>query len=974
MATGGLTPNQLVSGNSKSSQVMTKEDDLQMRLIYLTRRTCDQLSRDLTKYVIDKFHASNWDDWLKKNLYRLEKYKKSFKKFYGDEVPPIDKLDTTLLTQMLSDKDALRVTEKFDPYINKLRELRNKVSHDELETGLTQLNFQSELEKLDQFLVDLSNDPQSRPVFPSAKECLKLLSQNKKMTFETFCKRDPNEITTFILSLEPELRKIASTIPFLKEKLKEREKLHNKKIENIDTKLTELKCSTSTRFEDVEKAHECLEAKVENLKFNRQTSTQLPASSFRCFSISGRITEMEDFETNLVDTRLALIYGPPGIGKTAFANYYGQQIASEFNVAIEVRFSDFVLPRENPVNYIARKIGCNFPGILVGLGETEEPLSLLEHHIGAVLRDRKLLLIFDNIDTVINSDSGNEALQTVTTKLLAASNHRLKILFTARDRTFDPEPYSCLPVKLEPLSQNACEDWLLRQKSEIDEEILAEISIYCGGIPLILNILFKFVKLHGRPKEFEKIKQSDSKLKKSLELSFNKLTEDQLIIMLCAAEFTGNFENETFDSLCINVNPLYDSEKVCSLIRVCRDLCLCEYDEGKKKYYLHPYIQEFIRETYADKSQRKAVNANFVLTYFKKCLSKAREQLEEKDRFCSVVDSLLTDSQNIFKFSKLLSEDAAPMLSAAVRSDEASAYWLLTFFWLLNKIGRFKQMSSELAEKLEQIFTGSKNYAQAVICKCFLSHLFRLLRPPDIFLSKSKSKIDEAGNLLAEMQNTSIFPFCEGYLAFTKARFEQRVSSMNKSRQNFDRRKAENLFEQSLSSYSNWEKPDNLEVSLFEKMKCSENIQVLLYQYHEVLPKKNKSKKNGYFLNKREKDERFRDLYTYVDFLHDALGDHEEAAFATKKTADLLKQDRRFDKAAGYYSKAYEMYQSFGHEIETQQVMLLKEWSECLPFEEAIKKLQDAQEILIQNCLENHRWYSHIDLSLKNLKKRQKIS
>ena len=253
MATGGLTPNQLVSGNSKSSQVMTKEDDLQMRLIYLTRRTCDQLSRDLTKYVIDKFHASNWDDWLKKNLYRLEKYKKSFKKFYGDEVPPIDKLDTTLLTQMLSDKDALRVTEKFDPYINKLRELRNKVSHDELETGLTQLNFQSELEKLDQFLVDLSNDPQSRPVFPSAKECLKLLSQNKKMTFETFCKRDPNEITTFILSLEPELRKIASTIPFLKEKLKEREKLHNKKIENIDTKLTELKCSTSTRFEDVEK-------------------------------------------------------------------------------------------------------------------------------------------------------------------------------------------------------------------------------------------------------------------------------------------------------------------------------------------------------------------------------------------------------------------------------------------------------------------------------------------------------------------------------------------------------------------------------------------------------------------------------------------------------------------------------------------------------------------------------------------------
>ena len=481
--------------------------------------------------------------------------------------------------------------------------------------------------------------------------------------------------------------------------------------------------------------------------------------------------------------------------------------------------------------------------------------------------------------------------------------------------------------------------------------------------------MFKFVKLHGRPKEFEKIKQSDSKLKKSLELSFNKLTEDQLIIMLCAAEFTGNFDNETFDSLCINVNPLYDSEKVCSLIRVCRDLCLCEYDERKKKYYLHPYIQEFIRETYADKSQRKAVNANFVLTYFKKCLSKAREQLEEKDSFCSVVDSLLTDSQNIFKFSKLLSEDAAPMLSAAVRSDEASAYWLLTFFWLLNKIGRFKQMSSELAEKLEQIFTGTRNYAQAVICKCFLSHHLRLLRPQVIFLSKSQSKIVEAGNLLAEMQNTSIFPFCEGYLAFTKARFEQRVSKNNKSCQNFDRRKAKNWFEQSLSSYRNWEKPENLEVSLFEKMIRSEKTQVILCQYHEVLPQKKKSKKNDCFLNKGQKDAQFRDLYTNIDRLHDALGDHEEVAFATKKTADLLKQDGKFDKAAEYYSKAYEMYQSFGHEIEIQQVMLLKEWSDCLPFEEAIKKLQDAQEILIQNCLENHKWYSQIKAKFKEREK-----
>ena len=455
MATGGFPLNKPASSSPATKEVMTKEKDLLMRLIYLTRRTCDQLSRDLTKYIIDELYQSNWDDWLKEDPDELKLYKKKyFKKYFGDEIPPVEKCDTTTLTDMLTNEIIHGGVKTFKPYIDKLRELRNKVSHNELETGVTEPEFRDELDLLQKYLLGLLNDPISQPIFPSVRSCLEFLFRNKTMTLEQFCTFYPNEITTFIHSLEPDLQKIAQSIPCLTERVNK----HETRLEEIQTDLTRLNSSTDIRFENVE-------TKIENLQLTRQMSTQLPSDNFRPYSVSGRRTALDTLETILVNEQIALIYGPPGIGKTAFANCFGQKFSSETQVSIEVRFDDFNLQQEKPVDLIARKVGCNFPGILAGLEETQYPLSLLEHHIRDVLRERKLLLIFDNIDNIINlrdaagHETGREALQTVTTKLLP-TGEGLKILFTARNQTFDPEPYNCFPIKLEPLSQEVCEDWL----------------------------------------------------------------------------------------------------------------------------------------------------------------------------------------------------------------------------------------------------------------------------------------------------------------------------------------------------------------------------------------------------------------------------------------------------------------------------------------------------------------------------------
>ena len=140
----------------------------------------------------------------------------------------------------------------------------------------------------------------------------------------------------------------------------------------------------------------------------------------------------------------------------------------------------------------------------------------------------------------------------------------------------------------------------------------------------------------------------------------------------------------------------------------------------------------------------------------------------------------------------------------------------------------------------------------------------------------------------------------------------------------------------------------------------SEQILVILYQYRDLLPN---------IKAEQEKTERFRFLDESLNMLHQALGKHEEVAYAVKSAADLLKFNDKQQEAMGYYSAAFEMYNLFGPELEIQQVNLLKAWSDCLPFEEANEKLQLAKQILEQNCLKSHAWYSQIEKRIKKLRK-----
>ena len=180
---------------------------------------------------------------------------------------------------------------------------------------------------------------------------------------------------------------------------------------------------------------------------------------------------------------------------------------------------------------------------------------------------------------------------------------------------------------------------------------LIEISICSGGIPFILNFLFDHVNSHEdfKIEEFDDIKNSQvlDKLKSSLKLSFNRLEDEHLITMLCASAFNGSFDSDTMAEMYIKINPA-DFRNKQRWIRECRDLSLCEYDKENGKYFLNPYIQEYICLTYDSRIKEKSVDSVFVQVHFEKILSKTRQQIERRDNFYNVIVDLAEDSHNIF--------------------------------------------------------------------------------------------------------------------------------------------------------------------------------------------------------------------------------------------------------------------------------------------------------------------------------------
>jgi DNA-binding SARP family transcriptional activator/Tfp pilus assembly protein PilF len=221
---------------------------------------------------------------------------------------------------------------------------------------------------------------------------------------------------------------------------------------------------------------------------------QLPP---RVGHFTGRAAELEALDQLLVsdvDTRVAVIFGPGGIGKTALAVQWAHQIRNQFpdgQIFVELRGhdSEAAVSSTEALTHVVRSLGL--PG-----DQIPAQLPALTAQFRSMLDGKRLLIVLDNaadvdqIRPLVPATTTSALVVTSRTSLPSLATYHA-VLGLGLDVPSDEEALALLRAV-------AGRD---RVNEEIDEAL--RIVAWCGRMPLALRIAA--AKLAGEPRASLKI-------------------------------------------------------------------------------------------------------------------------------------------------------------------------------------------------------------------------------------------------------------------------------------------------------------------------------------------------------------------------------------------------------------------------------------------------------------------------------------
>jgi predicted ATPase/DNA-binding winged helix-turn-helix (wHTH) protein len=250
----------------------------------------------------------------------------------------------------------------------------------------------------------------------------------------------------------------------------------------------------------------CFAARVERLR-----RTEAPGSGTASFdarpnlptrtgAILGRTDNIETISRELSRGRLVTIAGPGGIGKTTLAIATAEALRPGF--ADAVFFVDLA-PIEDPMLVIG-----TVAAVLGQVQRVEDPMSAIVDY----LRDRRLLLVLDNCEQVIEAVAAladRIVRDTAGAHVLVTSREALRI---QSERVHRLMPLECPPVKdgmsaEEALGYAAVQLFVDRTTAgfggfalgDASAPVVAEICRRLDGIPLAIELAAARVEFFGVP-------------------------------------------------------------------------------------------------------------------------------------------------------------------------------------------------------------------------------------------------------------------------------------------------------------------------------------------------------------------------------------------------------------------------------------------------------------------------------------------
>ncbi|XP_075240964.1 uncharacterized protein LOC142336195 [Convolutriloba macropyga] len=954
---------------------MTRGDELFMRLLYLKRRTCDQLSRDLTEHALHDLQESNWDDYLNDPKMRKETrddFISTYFSKYGNRIPRLEECDTTTLFKFVHD-DVTRIgtrrDERFDADFKKIKDMRNDSAHD-TNKQLTDKEYDSQFQEMTDNFNNLD-----RQIFKSLDRCLEFLAANKYQSFEIFCRNNPSEVSLFSCSLEDKFKHFLEQIEPLRKLTETNKKLvdnneklvdNNEKLVDNNEKLVDNNEKLVDNNEKLVDANKSLTDQLSSTKSVKSLVLKPVSNVPDTTPLAGRDADLKKLKTLFQNVQLVLICGPPGIGKTSLALKYAKESENEETQQmpqgydcryLNIEFKDLDFEGKEVYQEVGRAIGEVFPAIVSLPEYKDEPFKRFMEHARELVKEIRLFFILDNLDNVLKAAEGNSVMDRVVRNLSSLGSN-IKILATARDKSFSPDYLPFKIVELKPISIDESYNFLTAENeslSHLNDEIMQAIAKYANGIPLILKVIYSHVKRRPDFKldDLPKIEFTSDweRLERSLDLSFSTLKPFQIEVLQCASLFMGYFDRETL----IYVYQSISSDNREDALGSCYDLSLVEFSQSSRKYFLHPYIKRHIRKSmFAAEDRKSVIGASFVVSYVRRLMTWAEKQLD-KNKFSKTLKECVNDAKNIEKTLKLINSNDKWQISAFRaffgQSTSFACFWLLTSFWFLNKIGRFKPHLIGTVEEIENIFKQIDKIDFVVLCKCFTAHQLRL-KTNLTNVNKARLKIQEAF-LEAESLSGTMADYCKGYVKFSMGRFQQHIETnltRNYRREfSWEQTSANDHYQAALDYYRQW-KPEKSDISeeKFEIVVLVETLHVIMFQ-------------QGHQLRKTTEETKRQELFSHfadiIKIVSESLGTHEEVGYSHKKYGDLLLQYDSKDQASETYEQIFKYYNSFGPEIRTQQIEILINWSDCYEDDtKALEKLKMAEAILKEYYLTDHKW------------------
>jgi predicted ATPase/class 3 adenylate cyclase len=316
--------------------------------------------------------------------------------------------------------------------------------------------------------------------------------------------------------------------------------------------------------------HPDLPSEFPPLKTVESRPNNLPIQPNR---LIGREQEVEAVKSRLQrkDTGLLTLTGPGGIGKTRLALQAAAEMLDDFEGGV---FFINLAPLVDP--------GLVIPTTAYTLGLREGGGQPIEETLKEYLKDKRLLLVLDNFEQVVEAASSvAELLKSAPyTKVLATSRASLD-LSIEHEYLVPPLPVPDLtkPPSLESLSQYDAVKLFIQRAQEVkpDFEVntqnaaaVAEICYRLEGIPLAIELAATRVKvlsphaildrlgsklklLTGGARDLPTRQQT---LRNTIEWSYDLLTEGEKQLFRRASVFRGGRTLEAVEEVCNSAGDL----------------------------------------------------------------------------------------------------------------------------------------------------------------------------------------------------------------------------------------------------------------------------------------------------------------------------------------------------------------------------------------------------------------------------------